>query len=66
MPELGTQKQCIFIAVYASFVLLCAATMTFQQTGSLGATVTTRYLCTSCDSEINEICQKYTRYIPDI
>jgi hypothetical protein len=60
MPELGIQNQCIFIAVYASFILLCAATMTSQQTGSLGATalganVTTSYLCSSCDSEINEI-----------
>ncbi len=36
------------------------------QTGSLGATVTTSYLCTSCDSEINEIWQIYIRYIPDI
>jgi hypothetical protein len=55
MPELGIVNQCIFIAVYASFILICAATMTSQQTGSLGATATIRYLCTSCDSEINEI-----------
>ncbi len=63
MHELGIQNQCIFIAVYASFILLCAATMTSQQTGSLGATVTTSYLCTLCDSEINEVWQIYTRYI---
>jgi hypothetical protein len=65
MPELGIQNQCIFISVYASFILLCAKTITSQQTGSLGATVTTRYLCTSCGSQINEICQIYTGYIPD-
>ncbi len=46
-----------------TFILLCAATMTSRQTGSLGATVTTRYLCASCDSEINEIWQIYTSEI---
>ncbi len=42
MPELGIRNQCFFIAVYASIILLCAATMTSQQTGSLTGTVTTR------------------------
>ncbi len=51
MPELGIQNQCFFIAVYALFILLCAATMTSQQTGSLAGTVTTRYICTSCEKK---------------
>ncbi len=51
MPELGIQNQCIFIAFYASFILLCAATTTSQQIGSLGATVTAHYLCTWCEKK---------------
>ena len=51
MPELGIRNQCFFIAVYASIILLCAATMTSQQTGSLGGTVTTRYICSTCEKK---------------
>ena len=51
MPELGIRNQCFFIAVYASIILLCAATMTSQQTGSLAGTVTTRYICSTCEKK---------------
>ena len=51
MPDLGIRNQCFFIAVYASIILLCAATMTSQQTGSLGGTVTTRYICSTCEKK---------------
>ncbi len=51
MPELGIRNQCLFIAVYASIVLLCAATMTSQETGSLAGTVTTRYICSTCEKK---------------
>ena len=51
MPELGIRNQCIFIAVYASLTLLCAATMTSQHTGSFGETTTTRYVCSSCEKK---------------
>jgi hypothetical protein len=51
MHELGIRNQCFFIAVYASIILLCAATMTSQQTGSLAGTVTTRYICSTCEKK---------------
>ena len=51
MPELGIRNQCFFIAVYASIILLCAATMTSQQTGPLSGTVTTRYICSTCEKK---------------
>ena len=51
MPELGIRYQCFFIAVYASIILLCATTMTSQQTGSLAGTATTRYICSTCEKK---------------
>jgi hypothetical protein len=49
MPEFGVRKQCIFLSVYASIIVLCALTMSSQQSGSIGATKTTRFVCTSCE-----------------
>ena len=51
MPELDIRSQCFFIAVYAPLILLCAATMTTKQTGSLAGTVTARYIDSSCEKK---------------
>ena len=49
MAAFGVRKQCIFVAVYASIILLCALTMSSQQSSSHGATKTTRFVCTTCE-----------------
>ena len=49
MPELGIRNQCIFLAVYASCLLLCASTMASQQTGSSVLTQMERFVCCSCE-----------------
>ena len=49
MPELGVRNQCIFLAVDASCLLLCAVTMASQQTGSSALTQSERFVCCSCE-----------------
>ena len=49
MPELGVRNQCLFLAVYASCLLLCAVTMASQQSGSSGLTQSERFVCCSCE-----------------
>ena len=49
MPELGVRNQCIFLAVYASCILLCAVSMASQQTGSSVLTQSERFVCCSCE-----------------
>ena len=49
MPELGVRSQCIFLAVYASCILLCAVTMASQQAGAPVLTEMERFVCCSCE-----------------
>ena len=49
MSESGIRKQCIFIAVYASLILLCAVTMSTRETAPFGATTSNRFVCTACE-----------------
>ena len=49
MSGFGVRKQCIFVAVYASIILLCALTMSSQPSSSHVATKTTRFVCTTCE-----------------
>ena len=51
MPELGVRNQCIFLAVYASCLLLCAVNMASQQTGSSVLTQMERFVCCSCEKQ---------------
>ena len=51
MPELGVQNQCIFLAVYASCLLLCAVSMASQQSGSSVLTQMERFVCCSCEKQ---------------
>lgn len=49
MSSFGVGKQCIYVSVYASIILLCALTMSSEQLSSYGATKTTRFVCTTCE-----------------
>ena len=51
MPELGLRNQCIFLAVYASCLLLCAVSMASQQSGSSVLTQMERFVCCSCEKQ---------------
>ncbi len=51
MPELGVRNQCIFLAFYASCLLLCAVSMASQQSGSSVLTQMERFVCCSCEKQ---------------
>ena len=52
MAAFGLRKQCIFVAVYASIILLWALTMSSQHSSSYGATKTTCFVCTTCEKRV--------------
>jgi hypothetical protein len=52
MPAFNTRNQCLFLAIYASCILLFAGIMSSAQNGDAdppGMTKTERFVCTSCE-----------------
>ena len=52
MSAFRIQNQCLFLAIYACCILLCASIMSSVQNGAddaVGTTQTDRFVCTSCE-----------------
>ena len=52
MSEFRIRNQCVFIAVYASLIVLCVVIMSSGETGEtapFGATKSNLFVCTACE-----------------